>query len=412
LSSLLQIPLSMIKYSDVSALMRRDIMKFSKLTDRIAELGSDKWALHMEARKLKERNKDIIELTIGEPDQPPADILIQKCHESMLSGRTKYSNGRGEPNLLEALASKYSKRSAKNISPKNFLCLPGTQTALYATMMTLVEEKDGVLVGDPYYATYEGIIRSSGAEIQPIPLHEEFGFSIQEQDIRKQIKPSSKILLLNSPHNPSGAVLSKEDILKLVDVCEEHDLWLVSDEVYEDLIFEQAFASPLEIERLVNRTIVVSSISKSHAAPGFRSGWVLAPEEVIEKMLPLTETMLFGNQPFIADMTEYALRTPSEAAFKMKTDYERRAKLICKSLANIEGIEPLMPKSGMFILLRINQKNSNADEFAWSLLREQSVATMPGSSFGKNGKNYLRLSLTVPDKMLQEACDRIKTFIK
>ena len=122
--------------------------------------------------------------------------------------------------------------------------------------------------------------------------------------------------------------------------------------------------------------------------------------------------MLFGNQPFIADMTEYALRTPSEAAFKMKTDYERRAKLICKSLANIEGIEPLMPKSGMFILLRINQKNSNADEFAWSLLREQSVATMPGSSFGKNGKNYLRLSLTVPDKMLQEACDRIKTFIK
>ena len=386
-------------------------MKFSKLTDRIAKLGSDKWALHMEARKLKERNEDIIELTIGEPDQPPADILIKKCHESMLSGRTKYSNGRGEPNLLEALASKYSKRSTNNISPKNFLCLPGTQTALYATMMTLVEESDGVLLGDPYYATYEGIIRSSGAEIQPVPLLQKFGFSIQEQDIRKQITPSSKILLLNSPHNPTGAVLSKEEILELVDVCEEYDLWLVSDEVYEDLIFEQAFASPLEIERLVNRTIVVSSVSKSHAAPGFRSGWVLAPEEVIEKMLPLAETMLFGNQPFIADMTEYALKNPSETAIKMKIDYERRAKLICQELANIDGIEPLMPKSGMFILLKIDQKNSNADEFAWSLLREQSIATMPGSSFGENGKNYLRLSLTVPDKVLQEACDRIKLFI-
>ena len=387
-------------------------MKFSKLTDRIAELGSDKWALHLEARKLKEQDKDIIELTIGEPDQPPADILIQKCHESMLSGRTKYSNGRGESNLLDALVTKYSKRSAKNLSADNFLCLPGTQTALYATMMTLVEENDGVLVGDPYYATYEGIIRSSGADIQPIPLHQEFGFSIQERDIRDKISPNSKILLLNTPHNPTGAVLSKKELLKLVNVCEEHNLWLVSDEVYEDLIFEQSFVSPMEIERLANRSIVVSSISKSHAAPGFRSGWVLAPEQVIEKMLPLAETMLFGNQPFIADMTEYAVRNPSEAAIKMKTDYERRAKLICQELANIDCLEPLMPKAGMFILLKINQDNSNADKFAWTLFEEQKVATMPGSSFGKNGENYLRLSLTVPDNLLQEACHRIKAFVQ
>ena len=387
-------------------------MKFSKLTDRIAELGSDKWTLHLEARKLKEHDEDIIELTIGEPDQPPADILIQKCHESMLSGRTKYSNGRGESNLLDALVNKYSKRSAKNISADNFLCLPGTQTALYATMMTLVEENDGVLVGDPYYATYEGIIRSSGADIQPIPLHQEFGFSIQERDIRDKISPNSKILLLNSPHNPTGAVLSRDELLKLVNVCEEYNLWLVSDEVYEDLIFEQSFASPMEIERLANRSIVVSSISKSHAAPGFRSGWVLAPEQVIEKMLPLAETMLFGNQPFIADMTEYAVRNPSEAAIKMKIDYERRAKLICQELANIDCIEPLMPKAGMFILIKINQENANADNFAWSLFEEHKVATMPGSSFGKNGENYLRLSLTVPDTLLQEACHRIKAFIK
>jgi len=330
----------------------------------------------------------------------------------MLAGRTKYSNGRGESNLLDALVQKYSKRTAKNLSTDNFLCLPGTQTALYATMMTLVQETDGVLVGDPYYATYEGIIRSSGAEIQPIPLRQDFGFSIQESDIRDNISANSKILLLNTPHNPTGGVLSKEEILKLIDVCEEHDLWLVSDEVYEDLIFEQSFASPMEIERLASRTIVVSSISKSHAAPGFRSGWVLAPNEVIEKMLPLAETMLFGNQPFIADMTEYAVRNPSKAAIKMKTDYERRAKLICRELANIDCIEPLMPKAGMFILLKINQESSNADEFAWSLFEEQRVATMPGSSFGKNGENYLRLSLTVNDNLLKEACHRIKAFIR
>ncbi len=387
-------------------------MKFSKLTDRIADLGSDKWALHVEARKLKENDEDVIELTIGEPDQLPAKILIEKCYQSMLSGRTKYSNGRGEKNLLDALVDKYTRRSTVNISNNNFLCLPGTQTALFATMMTLVDENDEVLVGDPYYATYEGIIRSSGANIKPIPLHHEYGFSIQESDIREGITDNSKVLLLNSPHNPTGGVLTREEIQKLTDVCEEHDLWLVSDEVYEDLIFEKPFTSPIEIPELANRCIVVSSISKSHAAPGFRSGWVLAPNDVIEKMLPLAETMLFGNQPFIADMTEFAVRNPSKTAIKMKTDYERRAKLICRELANVTYLDPLMPKAGMFILIKIKPAYSNADDFAWSLFREKRVATMPGSSFGENGKNYIRLSLTVPDKLLLEACCRIKAFVR
>ena len=133
-------------------------MKFSKLTERISQLGSDKWLVHLEARKLKKNNPNIIELTIGEPDQLPPNELIQKCYESMISGRTKYSNGRGEESLLEALAKKYQSRTSLKVSKNNFLCLPGTQTALFATVMCLVEEGDEILVGDPYYATYEGII--------------------------------------------------------------------------------------------------------------------------------------------------------------------------------------------------------------------------------------------------------------
>ena len=387
-------------------------MKFSKLTDRISELGSDKWVLHLEARKLKKNNSDIIELTIGEPDQPPSKKLIEKCYESMKAGRTKYSNGRGEDILLDALVKKYQKRTSSKVSRNNFLCLPGTQTALFASIMTLVEEKDEVLVGDPYYATYEGIIKSSGATLIPIPLREEYNFSLQENDLIKKISTNSKAILLNYPHNPTGGVLRKKDLSKLVNIIEKYNLWIISDEVYEELVFNDDFVSPLEIKRLAKRTIVVSSISKSHASPGFRSGWVFASEEVINKMLPLAETMLFGNQPFIADMTAYAISNKSKVAIKMKTDYERRAKLVCKKLTKTKNIHPIMPKSGMFILIKLELENLSDEQFAWQLLHNKGVAVMPGSSFGPNGKGYVRLSLTVPDKDLEKACDRINEYVK
>ena len=387
-------------------------MKFSKLTERISQLGSDKWLVHLEARKLKKNNPNIIELTIGEPDQLPPNELIQKCYESMISGRTKYSNGRGEENLLEALSKKYQSRTSLKVSRNNFLCLPGTQTALFATVMCLVEEGDEILVGDPYYATYEGIIQSSGADLIPIPLREEHDFSLQENDIRKKITNKSKAILLNYPHNPTGGILRKKDLSKLVDIVEKNKLWIISDEVYEELIFSEDFISPLEIESLAKRTVVVSSISKSHAAPGFRSGWVFAQEDVINKMLPLAETMLFGNQPFIADMTAYAISNKSKTAIKMKTDYERRAKLICKKLSKTKNIRPIMPKSGMFILIKLELKNYSDEKFSWELLRTEGIAVMPGSSFGLNGKNLIRLSLTVADNTLEKACERIDEFVR
>ena len=278
--------------------------------------------------------------------------------------------------------------------------------------MCLTEEEDEILVGDPYYATYEGIIKSSGATIIPIPLHEKYDFSLQEKDFRMKITSKSKALLLNYPHNPTGGILRKKDLSELANIVKKHNLWIISDEVYEELIFKEDFVSPLEIPTLAERTIVVSSISKSHASPGFRSGWVFASEEVINKMLPLAETMLFGNQPFIADMTAYAISNKSKIAIKMKTDYERRAKLVCKKLTKTKNIHPIMPKSGMFILIKLELENLSDEQFAWQLLHNKGVAVMPGSSFGPNGKGYVRLSLTVPDKDLEKACDRINEYVK
>ncbi len=387
-------------------------MHYASVTNNLKNLGSDKWAVHLKARELIAAGCDVIELTIGEPDMPPEDDLINECIKSMQAGRTKYSNGRGESNLLFKLKLKYDEVSNLPITEENVLCFPGTQTALYATMRSLVEQGDEVIVGDPLYATYEGIIKASGATMVPVKLRREHNFILQAYDLEKAITPQTKVVLLNSPHNPTGSVMSKQDFLTLTDLFVQNNLWLVSDEVYEDLIFEGDFFSPLSNEKLAPRTVVVSSISKSHAAPGFRSGWAIGPKEFCFRTLPLSETMLFGGQPFIADMTALALSRPSKVSIEMKVAYQRRAKLICDNLKSVEKITPLMPNAGMFILIDIEKTNLNCSDFAWKFLTDQLVAVMPGDSFGEQAKGFIRLSLTVPDKLLQKACDRLSRFIK
>ena len=386
-------------------------MRFAPIADRLAKLGSQKWAVHLMAREMAVAGEDIIELTIGEPDIPPDPALLQECQRAMNAGRTGYSNGRGEPGLVQALASKYSARTGRNVTTENILCFPGTQTALFATLLGLVQSGDQVLVGDPLYATYEGTIRASGANMIPVPLRPEFGFRMQASDIEAAITPQSRVLLLNSPHNPTGSVLDRDDIIAIGEVCRNHDLTIVSDEVYEELIFERSFASPFDEDCLADRTIVVSSISKSHAAPGFRSGWAVGPKDFCDQLLPISETMLFGGQPFIADMTAYALAKPSSVAALMRQAYQRRAELVVSAFAASEIIQPIMPEAGMFILLDVSASGMNGEKFAVELLQNQHVATMPGSSFGMQASNTIRLSLTVPDEKLQEACARISTFV-
>ena len=385
-------------------------MRYAAITERLAGLGSGKWAVHFAARELIEAGEAVIELTIGEPDVPTETALLDVCDNSMRGGRTRYSSGRGEPELLMALAEKYSRRSGRPITPENILCFPGTQTALFAVIMGLVQHGDDVLVGDPLYATYEGVIRASGAAMVPVPLDAASGFRMSPEALERAITQQSRCLLLNNPHNPSGAVLGADEIAAIGDVCRRHGLWIVCDEVYEHLIFETSFASPFDNPDLSERTIVVSSISKSHAAPGFRSGWAVGPAEFCQRLLPLSETMLFGNQPFIADMTAFALNNGSNAAEIMRTNFHRRAKLLAKALSHQPDLRCLMPQAGMFMLIDTSATGLDGERYATALLKEERVAVMPGSSFGNEARNFIRVSLTVPDEILLEAADRISRF--
>ncbi|QRI63535.1 pyridoxal phosphate-dependent aminotransferase [Shinella sp. PSBB067] len=384
-------------------------MRYASITDRLQNLGSEKWAIHAEARRMKAEGKPVIELTIGEPDVAPDPTLLAEAVRAMHAGRYRYSNGRGEPAIVSALVRKYRERRS-DVTAENVLCFPGTQTALFAVMLGLVEAGDAVLVGDPLYASYEGVIRSTGAQCVPVPLRPENGFHMKAADLEAAITPECRVLLLNTPHNPTGAVLTAEEIAEIGAVCRRHDLWIVCDEVYEQLVFHGTFASPFDNPDLAERTVVVSSISKSHAAPGFRSGWAIGPAEFCTRLLAVSETMLFGGQPFIADMTAYALDNPIPTAATMRQSYKARAARFAEALSRAPGLVPLPPEAGMFIVVDVSDTGMSGEDFAWALLREEFVAVMPGSSFGEQAEGFIRLSLTVPDGDIDEACRRVSAL--
>ena len=386
-------------------------MRYAPVTDRLADLGSAKWEIHILGRKMKAAGEDVIELTIGEPDVSTPPDLMAMAAAAMTAGRTGYSNGRGEPGLLRALAARYTARRGRTIGTDQVICLPGTQTTLYGVLHTLVTTGDEVLLGDPMYATYEGLVRSTGATVVPVPLRPEAGFRMRAEDVEARITPATRVLFLNSPHNPTGAVLTRDDLRALCDVAARHDLWVLCDEVYEDLCFPGVtFTSPLDFADHAERVIVASSISKSHAAPGFRSGWCVGPAEFAARLLPLSETMLFGSQPFIADMTAAAVSAPSPIAADMMARFQRRAALIASRLDGVAGMRVHQPQAGMFALIDVRASGLSGDAFARALLAEAKVAVMPGESFGQALQGWLRVSLTQPDDLIAAACDRIAAF--
>jgi arginine:pyruvate transaminase len=385
-------------------------MKYAAITDRLSGLGGAKWDVHIRARAMKAAGREVIELTIGEPDVPTPPELIATAIRGMEAGRTGYSNGRGEPALVRALSDRYTARRGRPIGTDQIMCFPGTQTTLFAVLNALVQSGDEVLMGDPMYATYEGLVASTGASLVPVPLRPEQGFRMQAEDVAARITPRSRLLFLNSPHNPTGAVLRPADFAALGALARQHDLWILCDEVYEDLVFPgTTFHSPLADPDLAERVVVASSVSKSHAAPGFRSGWCVGPAEFCARLLPLSETMLFGNQPFIADMTAEAVSRPSPVAAGMVERFQRRAGLIHARLHGVAGLAVHRPEAGMFALIDARATGLSGRDFALDLLEHTGVAVMPGDSFGQALTGWVRVGLTQPDEVIATACDRIAT---
>ncbi len=384
-------------------------MKYASITERLSRLGSEKWAVHIEGKHRKAKGEKLIFLSIGEPDVPPPAAVLNAAKAGIRHGNLGYSAGEGAHKLRETLSRYYTKQTGRAIKPSQFLFLPGTQAALYVAFMAIIEPGDEVLLLDPYYATYEAVVTAPGGVPVPVRLDPDNDFHINFDLLEKTVTPRTKAMLLNSPSNPTGAVFTEEEISRLGAFAKKHNLWIVSDEVYATLVHEDhRFISPFFDKTLEERTVVVSSISKSHALPGFRCGWIAASEEFCRRTLPVSETMLFGGHPFLEEALTAALDGDFPENAAAKHAYLSRAEALVAGLKGANHLRAHLPEGGMFVMLDVRPTGLSGDQFARKLLAEEAVVTMPGESFGDGGAGHVRIALTVDEATMAEAARRIR----
>ena len=387
-------------------------MRFTSRVDRIAGPGAGTWQIHFDAVRQRAAGREIILLTVGDPDQPPPGVAIEATIDALRRRRTGYSPILGYPELRAAIAARVERRTGQPCDAANVVITPGAQAGLYAALQCLAGPGDEVIVPEPMYATYEAVVGASGAALVSVPLRPEAEFHPDLEALSAAVTPRTRALWINSPHNPTGAVLTVAEIEAIAALCRAHDLWLISDEVYEELAFVRPHVSPWSIPGMAERTVVVSSLSKSHALPGFRVGWVVGPAELTGHLFNLMLCMLYGGPPFVQDGALAALAGDAAETAALHEDYRRRGELLARILSAAPHCRAVAPEGGMFVLLDVRGTGLSAEEFARALLAREGVAALPCDGFGPSAAGHLRLSLTVADPLLREAGDRIVRFAR
>lgn len=385
-------------------------MRFAPLVERVAGRGAGAWAVHIEARRRQEAGDDVIFLTVGDPDQDPPAAVIDATVAALRGGRTGYAAIVGYPALRAAIAARVARRSGRPCVADNVAVVPGAQGGLYCSMQCLAGADDEVVVPEPIYATYEAVIGASFAQMVTVPLQAERGFHPDLDALAAAVTPRTRVIWINSPHNPTGAVFTAAEIEAIAALCRRHDLWLLSDEVYEDLAFARPHVSAWSLPDMAERTVVVSSLSKSHAIPAFRLGWVVGPPELVRHLGNLLLSMTYGSPSFIQDGALAALRQELPEVAALREEYRARAALLSDLLEAAPGCRVVRPEGGMFVLLDGRGTGLSAADFALRLLAAERVAVLPCDSFGPSAEGHLRIALSAPEPRLREAGERIVRF--
>jgi arginine:pyruvate transaminase len=386
-------------------------MRFSPLVDRVAGHGADAWSVHIEARR-REAGEDIIFLTVGDPDQQPPEAVIEATVAALRQHRTGYAAIVGFPAVREAIAARVARRTGQSCTADNVAVVPGAQGGVFSAVQCLAGPGDEIVVAEPIYATYEAVIGASGAQMVTFPLRPDTGFHPDLDALARAITPKTRVIWINSPHNPTGAVFTRVEIEKIAALCREHDLWLLSDEVYEDLAFARPHIGAWSLPGMAERTVVVSSLSKSHALPAFRLGWMVGPPELIRHVSNLLLCMTYGSPAFIQDGALAALRQDLPEVVALREDYRARAALMSELLAEAPGCHAIPPEGGMFVLLDVRGTGLGAADFARRLLDSERVAVLPCDGFGPSAEGHLRIALSAPEARLRDAAGRILRFAR
>ena len=382
-------------------------MRFSVLTQRITGDGAAAWQIHDRALAMREQGMDVLLLSVGDPDFDTPRAIVEAAVTSLRAGDTHYSDTRGLHSLRASIARRHQARSGQPVGAGHVTVLPGAQCAVYAVAQCLLDPGDEVIVAEPMYVTYEAVFGACGAKVVPVPVSPENAFRVQPADVARLITPRTRAMLLNSPNNPSGASLPLPTWQALAHLCIDHDLWLISDEVYSDLLYEGEHISPAGLSRMAERTVTINSLSKSHAMTGWRIGWAIGPEPLAEHLSNLSLCMLFGLPDFVQRAAQVALDQDLPEVARMREEYFQRRELVCMALENCPGLKPVRPDGGMFVMVDVRRTGLDAQAFAERLLDDYGVSVLAGEAFGPSAAGHIRLGLVVDQVKLTDACQRI-----
>jgi arginine:pyruvate transaminase len=385
-------------------------VRFSSLVDRISGEGAGAWRVHQEAIRRRDAGRDVIFLTVGDPDQAAPEAVIGATIDALRRNRTGYSPIIGYPQVRAAVAARFQRRTGRPCSADNVVLTPGTQGGLFCALNCLAGPGDEVILPEPIYGPYAGVIGATGARMVNMPLRADRGFHPDLASLARAVTPRTRVVWINSPHNPTGAVFTADEIAGIAELCRERDLWLVSDEVYEDLAFARPHISPWSLPDMAERTIVVSSLSKSHAMAGFRFGWVIGPPALSRHLFDFLLCMYFGGPAFIQDGAMAALGSELPEVAALREAYRHRAGLLVRILADAPNCRAIPPEGGMFVLFDVRGTGLGSEDFALGLLAREDVALLPCDGFGPSAVGHLRIALTAPEPRLEEAGRRIVRF--
>ncbi len=386
-------------------------MKYSNLVERLQGRRTSAWEIHRVAQQALANGEDVIVLSVGDPDFATPAPIVERAIEALRDGDTHYSAVSGREPLRAAVAEEHAHTTGCDVSAANVILTAGAQNGVFAASLCLLEAGDEVIVPEPMYLTYEACVRATGATLVPVPVDAARAFHLDCDALEAAITPRTQAIFFATPCNPTGVVMPRADLERIARLAVEHDLWVLSDEVYADLTFEREHVSIAALPGMAERTVTLGSLSKSHAMAGWRVGWAIGPATLIEHMGRLALAMLYGLPGFIQQAALTALRNKAPIVAEMREVYRRRRDVVFERLHRVAGLRCLLPEAGMFMMVDVSGTGLDTVDFTWQLFRAQGVSLLDASAFGETANGFVRLGFVVDEASLIDACERIAAFV-
>ena len=386
-------------------------MKFSRASERLAVDSSTIWGVHDSACALQAAGEDIILFSIGDPDLPTLDFIVDHAIDSLKAGRTHYSPGAGEEELRQAVADLETGASGKVTNIDQIVVHPGGTNAIYTTLSCLLDEEDDIVIPAPMYVGYQGLLGALGANVIHVPLDAGNNFALDVEAVKQSFTAKTRVLFLNTPGNPCGNIISEAQLRELAAFCLERDAWIVCDEVYSMITFGQRHVSLLNAADTLENVVVIDALSKSHAMTGWRMGWTVSSESTAKRILDFGSGTIFGCCQFVQDAAAFALNNDEEYTRSIADEYRVRRDYALERISRIPGLSANVPNAGMFVMMNVSQLRCDGLQFATGLLEHGGVSVLPGAAFGGIVRHFVRLSLTHPVHVMSKAFDRIERYV-